>query len=444
VAKFTRRLSLLIVLGLFVVMAGAFLAVLYEKGFLSPSSSDSQSIIWQSGLAHLATDFTVADGKVFVTDGGDVFTYDAQSGESLWNASVGAYGPNTIKTYQGKVYVSGGESLVYKLDENKGTVELTFEAPAYSDLRAKATPFFFVADGRVFASYNGMAEYNATTGELFWCQPAEGSSRVGTASASAPESDFVFVLYNSRIDVNKGTRLWYVPAAYSSEPALVSQEQVILWNYALNRNYDYFNRDFGQIVVCVNASSGESLWSFDVGAPIFQPTASDGLVLFAAENGYFYALNQTDGTLEWKTYIDLLTLIVRYNQLSLLQKSGPYLSASPPLVDSQNQRIFWNIFVQNNEQNKYSGTVWSLDLSNGSRLWTTPVTGNPIYSTYEAVNMALLNTALYVSGQNNLFCLSASTGSIQWRITFDHNLLPPIAADNKVFVVGDGYVIAYK
>jgi outer membrane protein assembly factor BamB len=442
VVKLTRRLSLFIVLGLIAVVAGASLAVLYQEGFLTPPA---QRILWQSGLAHLATDFTVADGKVFVTnDGGGVSTYDAQSGESLWNASVGGYGPHTIKAYEGKVYVSGGESLVYKLDENTGTIELTFEAPAYSDLKAKAIPWFVVADVRVFASHNGMAEYNATTGELFWWHPAEGSSRVGNAAASAPESNFVFVLYNSRIDVNNGTRLWYVPAAYSSEPSLVSQKQVIFWNYALNRNYDYFNRDFGQIVLCVDVSSGESLWSFDVGAPIFQPTASNGLVLFGAENGYFYALNQTDGTLKWKTYIDLLTLILRYNQLSLLQKSGPYLSASPPLVDSQNQRIFWNVFIPNNEQNKYSATIWSLDLSNGSRVWTTPVTSNPIYSTYEAVNMALLNNALYVSGQNNLFCLDASTGSIQWRRNFDHNLLSPIAADNKVFVVGDGYVIAYK
>jgi hypothetical protein len=212
----------------------------------------------------------------------------------------------------------------------------------------------------------------------------------------------------SRINPNNGSVLWQVPG-YSSEPALVSQGQVIFWNYVLNRTHTY---DVGHTVLCVSASSGESLWSFDVGTPVFQPIVSTGLVMFGAENGYFYVLNQADGTLKWKTYIDLLTLIVSYNQVYQLRKfgqyqSGPYLSASPPLVDSQNQRIFWSIaHTLDNGPYKYSGTIWSIDLSNGSRILTAPVAGNP-------ANIALLNNTLYVSGSNEMLRLDASSGDIQ-------------------------------
>jgi outer membrane protein assembly factor BamB len=58
--------------------------------------------------------------------------------------------------------------------------------------------------------------------------------------------------------------------------------------------------------------------------------------------------------------------------------------------------------------------------------------------------MALLNNTLYVNEQLDLYSLDASSGNIQWKRTFDHNLLTPIRVDDKIFVVADGYVIAYE
>jgi outer membrane protein assembly factor BamB len=84
--------------------------------------------------------------------------------------------------------------LVKKLDENTGKVKMEFEAPAVSNLKARAIPNFFIADGRIFVSYNGVAVYNITTGELFWkSSSSTGEIEIGNAGATAAESSFVYI-----------------------------------------------------------------------------------------------------------------------------------------------------------------------------------------------------------------------------------------------------------
>jgi outer membrane protein assembly factor BamB len=81
-------------------------------------------------------------------DFGDVFAFDAQSGKSIWNTTIGGYGGKTLLT-----------------------IELTFQAPRGSRgvMRPdEAIPDFSVADGRVFVSFSGAAAYNAITGGLFF------------------------------------------------------------------------------------------------------------------------------------------------------------------------------------------------------------------------------------------------------------------------------------
>ena len=86
----------------------------------------------------------------------------------------------------------------------------------------------------------------------------------------------------------------------------------------------------------------------------------------------------------------------------------------------------------------------ALNHSNGGIMWVTPIANNPSGDTYTKTSTSLSSNTLYVTRRRTLFCLDATTGNIQWTRTYDHNLLAPIAADNKVFVVGDGYVTAYK
>jgi outer membrane protein assembly factor BamB len=441
--KLNRRFSLLIVVGLIVVVAAALLAVLYENGFLTNSTETEPTILWQSGIENFATDFVVADGKVFASDNwGNVYCFDAQSGESVWTASVGGFvaAGSTIEVYEGKVYVGCRGSVVNRLDENTGKLELTFQAPVSTSYGSKSAPDFFVADGRVFASQNGMAVYNASNGELFWGSFSFSSITLGNASTSAPESDYVFIWYNSRVNPNNGSIMWNIPGD-SSDPAIVTQGKVLFWNYN-----PVGISDDGQTVLCVDASSRDTLWSFDVGARMFQPNVFNGLVLFGAEDGYFYAVNFADGSLEWRTFVDDQNLIETFNSYTEMQQSIIDMRASSVQVDPQDQTVFWSVIVGYNGDDVYNGTLWSLDLLNGDRIWTLPVTSNgSVFTNYAAyASVTLSNNLLYVTEHSDLYCLSAHTGEIQFRRNFEHYVLPPTAEDNRVFVAADLWVFAYE
>ncbi len=312
--KLNKRLLLLIVVALITVVTASSFVVLYHDDSPAPSEpsqpNEPPPVLWQRSIDNFATDLAVADGKVYVPDNwGNVFCFESQNGKPVWTSRLGSYmaGGSKVAVYERKVYVGGSGSVVNKLDERTGNLELTFQAPTTSSYGSKSSPDFFVADGRVFASQNGMAVYDAGSGELFWEYSSYlDSITLGDASASAPESDYVLIRGTSRINLNNGSTLWRV-GGWHTEPPVISQGQVILWNY------DAFERDVGQNVLSVNASSGDTLWSFDAGASIFQPTVYNGLLLFGASDGNFYALHMTNGTVAWKTHVDTQNIMAGEN-----------------------------------------------------------------------------------------------------------------------------------
>lgn len=422
-----RRFSLLIAMCLILVVVAASLAILYEKGFLTDSNEPEPRILWQSDIERFATDFTVADGKVFTSDNdGTVYCFDAQSGEPLWNADVSGYvvGSSTIAVYDGRLYVGCKGSVVKRLDMNTGEIELSYQAPVWTSYATKVAPSFFVADGKMFASQNGIAVYNESNGELFWKSNMMGV--VETANILAPESDYIFIWAHARVNPNNASIIWSIPGR-SSGATTVTQGKVLFWNYN-----PAGSADEGKNLLCVNASSGKEEWRFDVGSRMFQPTVSNGLVLFGAEDGYLYAVDFADGTLNWRTFVDDQNI----TETDVLDVKAYSVQADP-----QNQRVFWSIIVSYNGTKPDNATILSLDLSDGDRLWTFPITNN---SSPNFVGATLSNNILYVTEKHNLYCLGANTGTIKLKQNFEHYVLPPIAADNKVFVAADLWLIAYK
>jgi outer membrane protein assembly factor BamB len=442
-----RRLLLFLGLSLVIVVVASL--ILYIGSLPSFSSPDSQSILWQTPIPHFATSFTIADGKVFVTDDwAYVQCYDENTGESIWNTSLHypGYGDwPKVTVYEGKVYASTGEGRVKRLNEDTGAVEMEYQAPLRDPVDYKRVPSFLVADGKVFATYAGIAVYDAETGQQLWAVSPLGE--IVNSTSVLLKSDFVYIPQGNpiqRVDPNDGTVTWIFPG--SADDKLVFQEQVVLWNYGVEYGYPHS----GYTVVCLDINTGQELWRFDPGTLIFQPTASSGLLLFGARDGYFYALNMSDGSVKWKTYIDDSGLIQTYNSYHSLseQPSSVSLTASEPLIDSPNERIFWSVFSHNifntiNEPSNNSGVVMSLNLQNGDKEWYNPFNNSLIYQLY-GQSMALLNDELFVTGSTAVYCLKASTGDVLWERNFDHQLLNPLLADNKVFVVADLYVIAYR
>jgi len=433
---------LFIAVCLILVVVAVSLAVLYEQGFPTDSNKAEPRILWKNDIERFAIDFAVADGKVFTSDAqGDVHCFDAQSGESLWNADVGGYtgGSSTIAVYDGKLYVGCRGSVVNRLDMNTGEIELSYQAPVWTSYASKGGPSnFFVADGKMFAVQNGIAVYNESNGELFWKSNMMGVVEMG--NISAPESDYIFIWGHSRVNPNNGSIIWSIPGG-SSGATNVTQGKVLFWNYN-----PVGGPDEGKTLLCVNASSGEEEWGFNVGSRMFQPTVSDGMVLFGAEDGYLYAVDSADGTLNWRNFVDDQHLIETFNSYTEAQKAIIHMRAASVRVDPQNQRVFWSIIVGYNGDNVYNGTVWALDLSDGDRIWTLSVINDgSVFTNYAAfASVTLSNNLLYVTEHSDLYCLDANTGTIKLRRNFEHYILPPAAADNKVFVAADLWLITYE
>jgi outer membrane protein assembly factor BamB len=439
-----KRLAVLLSVCLIVIVIGSFIWYVATPKYATP---DGGSIVWQKDMAHFKSGFAVADGKVFLTDNGNLYCFSASSGKSIWNATFtyGSYSGTQVTVYEGKVYASMGSLTVGRFNEDTGQMEMQYKAPPTHTNDYKFTPSFFLADGKVFITYPGTAVYDAATGQLLWSDSRDLVAN--NVTSSLPESDFAYIVHSdstSRIDPNSGKVIWTFPGYGGS--MLLSQEQVVLWNFATKFSYPQTEH----IIVCLDINTGQELWRFDPKTPVFQPTVYDGLLLFGAQDGNFYALNMTNGSLSWKAYIDDSGLIQNYNNYQSLPQQPSYVSltASKPLIDSQNQRILWSIFSGNvyntiNEPSINSGVVMSLNLQNGDKEWYTPFNNSLIYQVY-GQSMALLNNELFVTGSDAVYCLKASTGSVLWERSFDHYVFNPILADNKVFVVADAYIIAYR
>ena len=436
-----RSSSLFVAVMLILIVGSASLAILCDSWHLTGSTEATPKILWEIDLERFATDFTVADGKVFTSDkDGTVYCFNAQSGDTLWNTDVGGYvGGSQIAAYGDKVYVGCRDSVVKRLDINTGKVELSYQAPVWTSYATKNSPSdFFVADEKLFTIQNGIAVYIESTGELLWKTNMMGVVEMG--NVSVPESDYIFIRGLSRVNPNNASIIWSI-SGRSGGTTEVTQGKVLFWNYN-----PAGSPDEAKDLLCVNASSGEEVWRFYVGARTFQPIVSNGVVLFGAEDGYLYSVDFEGGTLNWRTFVDDQNLIETFNNYTEVESVAIRMSAASVQVDSQNKRVFWSLIVGYNGDDNYNGTVWALDFLAGSRIWTLPVINNEsVFTNYAAfTSITLSKNLLYVTEHSDLYCLDANTGVIKFRKNFEHYVLPPVVADDKVFVAADLWLIAYE
>jgi outer membrane protein assembly factor BamB len=398
----------------------------------------------QHSLENFASGIAAADGKVFTIDAeGNVNCFDAQTGAQVWSNVAGGYSlSNSITVYNGVVYAATKGGVLVSLNENTGKVLLHFEAPVDSSIGSKTPPTFYsVGGGFVFVASDGFAVYNVRTGKLIWEIP---ESLPSTTVAIWPYENNVFLgegvqggpasFY--RVNPENGSALWYAPGV-SSSPPLYYNGQIILWN-------EGSTYPGGQNVISVNASSGTVLWNFDVGFSIYQPTISDGLLLFGATDGNFYALNLSDGNLAWKTHVDAKEYMARENLTQANFTSAA--AASPVQVNTQNKTAFWGFAITQsgingqNGNNQYVGSLCGLNLTSGQILWSC-IIGNS--GDAGSVGLAGARNVLYLTTGTDLWRIDESTGAILGTTQFYHYVLPPVETDNNVAVAADLYLITY-
>lgn len=144
-------------------------------------------------------------------------------------------------------------------------------------------------------------------------------------------------------------------------------------------------------IIAFNATTGALIWQYnipqygpdnDVGSAI---TVDNGRVYADSKNGYFYALNESDGSLAWSTLIGT--------------RSGGNISSSA-LANGI-------IYVGSRDKNLYA-----LRESDGSIVWKTP-TGSDIFS-----SPAVANGVVYVASLDKKFyAMDATSGAVLWSFT---------------------------
>ncbi len=430
--------------------------ILYETGFLGNQSPNvSSSAPWQHPIENFATGLAADSGKVFTIDiSGNIACYNAGSGRSIWNGSVGSYFSKGVTVSDGKVYGGAGGALVGCLDETTGKTQWETMCAVASDLYFKRAPDNIIAKNNyVVAITDSVTAFNISNGDVLWqAIPYEIPTSLGNITnlnnwwvAGFPlsgdpfDGNTIYALggnwsnqYIFKLNTDTGTILWQSNITTVNDRPNASgtyQDQVIF-------------ADENQ-VFSLNSTSGDSLWNYTVGASIYEPTFSQNLLLFGASDGTFNAVNLANGALEWKTKVDNQNLFGLVN-------SNNFVTVFPVQVDLQNQRIYYGFDVTEqlgtssmNKHDRLTGNLCALDLTTGKIIWIQQIddTGE-FYGT--PVGLTVNNNTVYLTENLALWIYDATSGNLINTQQVDHYILPPVNSNNEVFIAADLFLNAYS
>jgi outer membrane protein assembly factor BamB len=449
-----RRIAVLVSLCLIVIVVASVAVVFYTTNSLAPvdKSTDADSIVWQTEIGYSVGTYTVADGKVFVTDKeGSVHSYNATTGESIWNANVDQReGYRPILASGGKIYVSAGQSVL-KMDEDTGHVELQYQISSADNwYKFGKTVGFSIEDQKLLCNYDdqGKAMYDLASGQPLWSKHPNLGLQVYDTNISVPKSsmtliEYVFEDLNLKaIDLDNGQTVWNYPGSSSQ---IVTDDHVILLNYASVQAHQ--STEQGQYpkehaIVCLNRATGQKMWSTNTQYLIFNPTVHKDTLLFASYDGCFYGLNINDGDILWKTQIADLTV----NSNNTILASLSMCLTVPSIVDENSNRLYW--VISSNEHGNSPETrdyyVRSLDLESGEEKWSSQLDPTYVDIIGGKKNAVLLDNRFFVKEDSNILCLDASSATVLWRRGYTQQEVYPLLADDKVIAVIDNYLVAYK
>ncbi len=170
----------------------------------------------------------------------------------------------------------------------------------------------------------------------------------------------------------------------------------------------YIGNDQG-ILYALNASTGATLWSFNLGFGIpvsSTPAVANGVVYIGGGNadvGNVYALNASTGALLWSS------------------TTGGPIDSSPAVANGV-------VYIGCIDSN-----VYAFNASTGAKLWSYNTGLNSAVESSPAV----ANGVVYVgSDGSNLYALNASTGGLLWSYAMGADVTSSPAVANGVVYVG--------
>ena len=180
------------------------------------------------------------------------------------------------------------------------------------------------------------------------------------------------------------------------------------------------------------------------------PTLANGLVYFAANDGYVYALDK-EGARVWRYQTDSTTITssptvvngtvyVAASSLYALNASDGSLLWHDSFADGVSSSPTVNngvIYITEGD-----GNLYALNASDGTQIWHYQI-GMFTYASAPTVS----NGVVYVGSSNNtLYALDASSGSLLWQYQTGGSINASAAVSNGIVYIGasDGVMYALK
>ena len=238
------------------------------------------------------------------------------------------------------------------------------------------------------------AQSDTSAGEEIWMFETSGSivsSPTVVDDVVYFGSDYVYAL-----DATNGSEIWRSEIA-SGTSAIVVDDIVYIGS--------------GDGMYALNASDGETIWRSEIEVRS-SPVVVDGAVYFGSGEGILYALDASDGSMDW-----------------YFETESNLLRSSPTVVDE-------SVYFES-----LGGILYALNTSDGSERWSyrTSFGGN--------TSPTVANDTVYTSSNQKMYALSTSDGSLNWsyelgRISNANPESSPAVADGVVYVGSSNNVYA--
>jgi outer membrane protein assembly factor BamB len=171
----------------------------------------------------------------------------------------------------------------------------------------------------------------------------------------------------------------------------------------------------GWSLTALNAQTGMVRWKLPTGGMIGRPVIANGVIYFAPQDGYVYAVDAATGHVRWR--------FQRTVNISQTVGIDGY-----PALDGD------TLYVASD-----GGAVYALDASSGKQRWlfTLPSHGHMYAAPTAGNGMVYVSSA---GGSNTFYALDEATGKVAWQLTepggFDSY---PLLAGKTVYTGANAY-----